>query len=105
VLVSELAGRSAELREIAAGIGQESRVDLQRPLDTFARSPGFLDALAEFVGSLSADAEDDSTTTSRTKKAKSRIRARSSGAARSLTFSGELCARVPLDRPLGALRR
>lgn len=59
VLVSELAGRSAELREIAAGIGQESRVDLQRPLDTFARSPGFLDALAEFVGSLSADAEDD----------------------------------------------
>jgi hypothetical protein len=41
VLVSELAGRSAELREIAAGIGQESRVDLQRPLDTFARSPGF----------------------------------------------------------------
>lgn len=58
-LIGDLAGRADDLREIAAGMAKEIQSDLERPLDSCARSPGFLDALSDFVGSLSAEAEEE----------------------------------------------
>ncbi|OHD04309.1 MAG: hypothetical protein A2885_22160 [Sphingopyxis sp. RIFCSPHIGHO2_01_FULL_65_24] len=60
MLISEIAGSLANLRQQVQALREETRLTLRRPLALHARQdPGVLDALARFIATLAPDSDDD----------------------------------------------